>query len=121
MNRGHQGFSLVEILVAMVISLLGILIIFQVFEVSEAIKRTTTSGGDAQQNGLLAMIAHRLWRRHRGDHDIDPRGRGHIAKLGLPVLLAARCLLRGELPQPARRDQDDVTLSRVCPQSHRRR
>ncbi len=57
MNRGHQGFSLVEILVAMVISLLGILIIFQVFEVSEGIKRTSTGGGDAQQNGLLALVA----------------------------------------------------------------
>jgi type IV pilus assembly protein PilW len=57
MNRGSQGFSLVEILVAMIISLLGILIIFQVFEVSEGIKRTSTGGGDAQQNGLLALVA----------------------------------------------------------------
>jgi type IV pilus assembly protein PilW len=51
------GFSLVEILVAMVISLLGTIIIFQVFSVSEGIKRTTTSGGDAQQNGLLALVS----------------------------------------------------------------
>ena len=57
MKRGFQGFSLVEILVAMIISLLGILIIFQVFEVSEGIKRTSTGGGDAQQNGLLALVA----------------------------------------------------------------
>ncbi|MGQ0579662.1 MAG: PilW family protein [Betaproteobacteria bacterium] len=57
MNLRFQGFSLVEILVAMVISLLGILIIFQVFEASEGIKRTSTSGGDAQQNGLLALSA----------------------------------------------------------------
>ncbi|HEV8262172.1 MAG TPA: PilW family protein [Burkholderiales bacterium] len=57
MNRGFQGFSLVEILVAMVISLLGVLIIFQVFELSEGIKRTSTGGGDAQQNGLLALVA----------------------------------------------------------------
>jgi type IV pilus assembly protein PilW len=57
MKRGMQGFSLVEILVAMVIALIGTLIIFQVFEVSEGIKRTTTTGGDAQQNGLLALVA----------------------------------------------------------------
>ena len=57
MNRGIRGFSLVEILVAMVISLMGVLIIFQVFEVSEGIKRTSTGGGDAQQNGLLALVA----------------------------------------------------------------
>lgn len=57
MKQVSSGFSLVEILVAMVISLLGTIIIFQVFEVSEGIKRTTNSGGDAQQNGLLALIA----------------------------------------------------------------
>lgn len=50
------GFSLVEIMIAMVIALLGTIIIFQVFSVSEGIKRTTTSGGDAQQNGLLALV-----------------------------------------------------------------
>jgi type IV pilus assembly protein PilW len=50
-----RGFSMVELMVAMVIGLMGIIIIFQVFEVSESIKRTTTSGGDAQQNGAVAL------------------------------------------------------------------
>jgi type IV pilus assembly protein PilW len=50
-----RGFSLVEILVAMLIALLGTVIIFQVFAVSEDIKRTSTSGGDAQQYGALAL------------------------------------------------------------------
>jgi type IV pilus assembly protein PilW len=50
-----RGFSLVELMVAMVIALIGTIIIFQVFEVSEGIKRTTTSGGDAQQNGAVAL------------------------------------------------------------------
>jgi len=50
------GFSLVEILVAMVIALLGTIIIFQVFAVSEGIRRTSTSGGDAQQFGALALF-----------------------------------------------------------------
>lgn len=49
-----RGFSLVELMVAMLIGLIGTIIIFQVFEVSEGIKRTTTSGGDAQQNGVVA-------------------------------------------------------------------
>ncbi|MEO8007929.1 MAG: PilW family protein [Betaproteobacteria bacterium] len=39
------------------IALLGTVIIFQVFSVSEGIKRTSTSGGDAQQNGLLALVS----------------------------------------------------------------
>src|SRR6266705_6570763 len=51
----ERGFSMVELLVAMLIGLIGMIIIFQVFEVSEGIKRTTTSGGDAQQNGAIAL------------------------------------------------------------------
>lgn len=39
----------------MVIALLGTIIIFQVFSVSESIKRTSTSGGDAQQYGALGL------------------------------------------------------------------
>src|SRR5258708_27508285 len=49
----ERGFSMVELLVAMLIGLIGMIIIFQVFEVSESIKRSTTSGGDAQQNGAI--------------------------------------------------------------------
>src|SRR2546428_8334843 len=54
-NPAPRGFSMVELMVAMLIGLLGMIIIFQVFEVSEGIKRTTTSGGDAQQNGAIAL------------------------------------------------------------------
>jgi type IV pilus assembly protein PilW len=54
-KMSSAGFSLVEILVGMVMGLLGIIIIFQVFEVSEGIKRTSTSGGDAMQYGSLAL------------------------------------------------------------------
>src|SRR2546422_437658 len=50
-----RGFSMVELMVAMVISLIGVIIIFQVFEASEGVRRTTTSGGDAQQNGAVAL------------------------------------------------------------------
>jgi len=47
--------SMVELMVAMAIALIGTIIIFQVFEVSEGIRRTTTSGGDAQQNGAIGL------------------------------------------------------------------
>jgi type IV pilus assembly protein PilW len=50
-----RGFSLIEIMVAMVIGLIGILVIFQVFAVSESYRRTTTTGGDAQQNGAISL------------------------------------------------------------------
>lgn len=55
--KAHAGFSLVDVMVGMVIALLGTIVIFQVFSVSEGIKRTTTSGGDALQNGASALFA----------------------------------------------------------------
>src|SRR5262245_2093506 len=54
-HAAARGFSMVELLVAMLIGMIGMVIIFQVFEVSEGIKRTTTSGGDAQQAGVIAL------------------------------------------------------------------
>ncbi len=53
--RDAQGFTLVEIMVAMVIGMLGIIIMMQMFSVFEAQKRTTTSGDDAQNAGAIAM------------------------------------------------------------------
>lgn len=54
-RNSDKGFSLVEIMVGMVIGMLGIIVIYQVFAVFEGQKRTTTSGGDAQQNGALGL------------------------------------------------------------------
>ena len=50
-----SGFSLVEIMVGMVISLLSILVVLQTFGVFEGQKRSTTSGSDAQTNGVFAI------------------------------------------------------------------
>jgi type IV pilus assembly protein PilW len=53
--KKSAGFSLVEIMVAMVISLLGMLIMLQVYSNSEAQKRTTAGGDDAQNAGAIAL------------------------------------------------------------------
>lgn len=54
--RGRsRGLSLVELLVASAIGIIASLAIFQVFAVFEGQKRTTTSGGEAQTNGTLAL------------------------------------------------------------------
>lgn len=50
-----NGFSLVEVMVGMTVGLIGMIVIFQVFSLSEGNKRTTTTGGDAMQNGSLAL------------------------------------------------------------------
>lgn len=50
-----RGFSLVEILVALVIGSLAMVVVLQVFWLSEGTKRTSTSGSDAQQAGAMAL------------------------------------------------------------------
>lgn len=49
------GFSLVELMVAMVIGLLGIIVMMQMFSVFEEQKRTTTGGDDAISSGSIAL------------------------------------------------------------------
>lgn len=51
-----RGVTLIELLVAVVISLIAITAIFQVFSVFEEQKRTTMGGGEAQTNGALALF-----------------------------------------------------------------
>lgn len=73
----YRGFSLVEVMVGLVIGLLGILVIMQVFAVSEGQKRTTTSGVDAQANGIAAISAI--------ERDGRQAGYGYTTFPGLPV------------------------------------
>lgn len=54
-KRQSQGFSLIEIMVGMLIGMFSIIIMMQIFSSSEASKRTTTGGNDAQVNGTLAL------------------------------------------------------------------
>jgi type IV pilus assembly protein PilW len=54
--RSMLGMGLVEILVAMLIGLIGMVIITQVYSVSEERKRTTTGVGDAQITGNISMF-----------------------------------------------------------------
>jgi len=49
------GFTLVEVMIALLIGLIGIVVMMQTFSVSEGFKRTATSGTDAQINGAVAL------------------------------------------------------------------
>ncbi|MGE0356821.1 MAG: PilW family protein [Burkholderiales bacterium] len=55
-SRRSLGFTLVELMVGVLIGLIGTVVIFQVFAVSESQKRTTTGGSDAQQNGVFGLF-----------------------------------------------------------------
>lgn len=50
------GMSLMEILVAMAIGLIGVVVITQTYLVNENYKRSTASAGGAQTNGALALF-----------------------------------------------------------------
>jgi type IV pilus assembly protein PilW len=52
-----RGFTLVEVMVGVLIGMIAIIVIFQVFQVSDARKRTTSQGSDAQIAGTVAMFA----------------------------------------------------------------
>ena len=51
----ESGFTIVELMVGMLIGLISIVVMFQVFAVSEGQRRTTTGAGDAQQNGVTSL------------------------------------------------------------------
>lgn len=53
--RPMSGFGLVEIMVAVVIGMLGIIVMMQVFALFEGQKRTTTGGDDAISGGAIAL------------------------------------------------------------------
>lgn len=51
------GLSLIELMVAMVISLITVIIMFEAISIAENYRRNTTSGGDAQTNGAVSMFS----------------------------------------------------------------
>jgi len=56
-RRRMAGLSLMEVMIAMLIGLIGIVVITQVYIVNENYKRSTTSAGGAQTNGALALYS----------------------------------------------------------------
>ncbi|MBK8385248.1 MAG: prepilin-type N-terminal cleavage/methylation domain-containing protein [Candidatus Accumulibacter sp.] len=92
-----RGFTLVEVMVAMVIGMIGIIIMMQVFASAEGQKRTTTGTGDAQSNGAMAI--------YTLQRDIREAGYGFNAMNALGCALV--------LPAPASR-----TLTPAGPGDH---
>lgn len=98
--RGSSGFSLVEIMVGMVIGMLGIIVMMQIFALAEGQKRATTGGGDAQNNGAIALYGVQRDIRQAG------WGNSELKVIGCDVLLPAA---RGAGAPPA------VTLNPMAP------
>lgn len=49
------GFSLVELMVGIVVAMAAVIVVMQVFKVSEGQRRTTTGGDDASTTGAIAL------------------------------------------------------------------
>ena len=58
MRKGLQlGLSLVELMIAMVIGLIVMIVVYQMFVVSEGTRRTSIAGNDAQMSAAIAIGA----------------------------------------------------------------
>lgn len=92
-GRGHPqcGISLIEVLVSVIIGMLLVLVIYQIYEVSEAQKRTITSGSDAQQNASygLHVVARELAVAGNGIASAAATLDGCALLRPLPVLIEA--------------------------------
>lgn len=54
-QRETRGFSLVELMVGIVVAMAAVIVITQIFKVSEGQRRNTTGGDDAQTTGAIAV------------------------------------------------------------------
>ena len=53
--RRPSGFSLVELMVGIVVAMAAVIVVMQVFKVSEGQRRNTTGGDDAATTGAIAL------------------------------------------------------------------
>jgi type IV pilus assembly protein PilW len=84
----QRGFSLVEIMVALVIGMIGILIIMQVARTAEAQRRLTTGEGESQNSGALGIYSL--------ERDVRQAGYGFssLSVIGCPLSIPGRTLSR---------------------------
>lgn len=67
-----RGISLVELMVGVVVALVAVIVIMQVFQLSEGQRRTTTGGDDAQTTGLIASTVLQKDLRQAGQSIVHP-------------------------------------------------
>lgn len=65
--RRSAGISLVELMIGMLIGMIAVIVMMQVFSVSEGFKRTTTGGDDAQNTGAIGLYGLRREMQQSGN------------------------------------------------------
>jgi type IV pilus assembly protein PilW len=97
MNR-QRGMSLVEVMVAVVIGLIGMIVIFQMYSVAEGRKRAVASGSDMDIAGRLGLMTL--------ERDVQQAGYGYgvaasaTATLAGPALGCTVTAYDGDRPTP---------------------
>ena len=91
-TRHQAGLSMVEMMIGLVIGMVAVVVMMQVFSVSEGYKRTTTGGDDAQNNGALALYMLQRDLRQSG------LGASAIQVIGCNVTLRAGVTLNAMSP-----------------------
>ncbi len=88
----NRGFSLIEILVGLAIGIIGMIVMVQMFAVTEAGKRTSGGNDDAQTTGAIAMYSL--------ERDIRQSGYGvtNIRLIGCNITLPTGVVLNGFAP-----------------------
>ncbi len=114
-RRTSAGLSLVELLVATLITLIGLLVITQVFAVYEGWKRTTTGVAQTQETGLLGAFAIEQDLRNAGfglvGVDCASIANYHALAADKRVALPAKPLTITQEEKAPRNDRIDVLYS----------
>lgn len=96
-----------EIMVGLIIGMIGIIVMMQVFSVSEANKRTTTGGDDAQNNGAIAL--------YKMQRDIRQGGYGMISANLFGCSLALRSAVTLNAIAPVMINPVDTAGAEIIP------
>ena len=106
-RRSSDGLSLIEVLVGIAIGLIGIVAIFQAVAVFNQHTQSTSSGGDAQVAGTLALF--------NIERDLKQAGHG-FGKAGTPVMGCLVAVTDSGPPMPSA-----LQLRTAPGRNHRRR
>lgn len=71
-RHGAAGFSLVELMVGIVVAMAAVIVVMQVFKVSEGQRRGTTGGDDASTTGAIALSLLQRDLRQAGEGFLNP-------------------------------------------------
>lgn len=72
-TRRERGLSLVELMVGIVVAMAAVLVVTQMFRLSEGQRRTTTGGDDAQMSGAIAISLLQRELRQAGQGIMSPQ------------------------------------------------